>query len=208
MSHLDAEHQPGPWFNETRRIERDLSEMLGIAKGVLYDGFVNDAEGLAFLNWAEAHPDIVSAWPGRIIHKRLREIFADGRVTDEERRDLADLLEVLVGGRAGMIGGEDAASTLPVDDPLPVIEVPDRVFVLTGRFALGPRDACERELRKIGGWPERDVTMRTDYLVIGTFSSRDWAQTSFGRKIEKAIKYRTKRGRPFIVPEDHWAASI
>lgn len=208
MAGLDADNQPAPWFNEARRVERDLSELLGIAKGVLFDGRVTDDESRALLDWAEAHPDVVSAWPGRVIHRRLREIFADGRVDDDERADLRELLDLLVGGRMGLLAGEAAPSNLPLDRPPPVVEIPDRVFVLTGKFAFGPRPACERELRRIGGWPEPNLTFRTDYLVIGSFSSRDWSQGSFGRKVEKAIAYREEHGRPRIIGEDHWAASL
>lgn len=205
---LDADGQPNPFFNQMRRAERDLAEMLGLAKGVLSDGVVTRDEALALLNWSEDHLDVVSVWPGRVLHQRLRRIFSDGKVTDDERKDLAELLTLLVGGDAGMIGGETTSTELPLDDPRPLIEIPDRVFVLTGRFALGPRPACEEELRRIGGWPERSVTKRVDYVVIGTFGSRDWAQTSFGRKIEKAVHYREKYGHPAIISEDHWAAEL
>jgi len=44
--------------------------------------------------------------------------------------------------------------------------------------------------------------------VLGTFGSRDWVHTSFGRKIETAIRYRDKGAPIAIVSEDHWAASL
>ncbi len=52
------------------------------------------------------------------------------------------------------------------------------------------------------------MTQRTNYLIIGTFGSRDWVHTSFGRKIEKAVQYRIAGCRLAIVGEDHWAASL
>jgi hypothetical protein len=42
----------------------------------------------------------------------------------------------------------------------------------------------------------------------GTFGSRDWVHTSFGRKIQKAVDYRTSGSRLAIVGEDHWARCI
>lgn len=85
---LDQDGQPQANFNEHRRITRDLAEMLGLAKGVLADGRVSDEEVRALNAWTEAHPDVVSAWPGRILHRRLRTILSDGRVTNQERADL------------------------------------------------------------------------------------------------------------------------
>jgi hypothetical protein len=53
------------------------------------------------------------------------------------------------------------------------------------------------------------VTLRTSFLVIGTFGSEDWAHSSFGRKIEKAMDLR-RRGVSSIriVGEDHWATAL
>jgi hypothetical protein len=52
------------------------------------------------------------------------------------------------------------------------------------------------------------VTKRTDYLVIGTFGSRDWVHTSFGRKIEKAVSLRGSGSGIAIAVEDHWVQCV
>lgn len=200
--------QPEPAFNATRRIQRDLAEMLGLAKGILFDGVVSEDEAMALMSWADDHREITQGWPGNVLYRRLRQIFADGHASDEEREDLKDLLEQLVGGEAGMIGGETATSHLPLDDPPPTIEIPDRVFVFTGRMAYGTRRACADAVKQVGGWVEPRVTTRTDILVVGTFGSRDWAQTSFGNKIRQAVEYREKYEAPAIVSERHWAAGL
>ena len=195
-------------FNRARRAERDLCEMLGIVKGVLADGVVNEAEAALLKNWASQHPDATEQWPVNIIKERLDTIFADGRVSSAEQRDLADLLESVVGGKAGIIAGKDAATDLPVDRPPPKFVWPDSTFVFTGKFAFGPRTACERAVVKLKGTCERSVTKGTDYLIIGTFGSRDWAQTSFGRKIAKAVEYR-EAGTPLaIAAEEHWVSAL
>lgn len=205
---MDRHGQPDPRFNAVQRIKRDLAEMLGLAKGVLADGDVTEEEAFLLMNWADDHPEIIQGWPGNVLYRRLRRIFEDGHASEEEREDLKELLELMVGGDAGMIGGETATSHLPLDRPVPVIEVPDRVFVFTGRFAYGTRKAIQEAVKRVGGWPEPRVTTKTDYLVVGTFGSRDWAQTSFGRKIQKAVEYRDRHSRPQIVSERHWAGSL
>lgn len=195
-------------FNRARRAERDVSEMLGLAKGVLADGVVTEAEAALLVSWAAGHPDATEQWPVSILKARLDRVFADRRVDEAERRDLADLLESIVGGKAGIIVGEDAATELPVDRPPPEILWTGCVFVFTGKFAFGPRADCERQAVKLGGACERAVTRRTRYLIIGTFGNRDWVHTSFGRKIEKAVQYRDD-GLPLaIVAEDHWASAL
>lgn len=206
---LDSDDQPfNVRFNRARRAERDLSEMLGLAKGVLADGVVMEEEAKLLNNWVKQHPDATEQWPVNILKARLEEIFADGVVDEIERQDLAELLESMVGGNAGIIAGKDAAAELPVDRPQPTISWSGAIFVFTGKFAFGPRSACEREAAKLGGVCEGRVSRRTNYLVIGTFGSRDWVHTPFGRKIEKAVEYRAKGIPLAIISEDHWADAL
>jgi NAD-dependent DNA ligase len=182
--------------------------MLGIVKGVLADGVVNEAEAALLNDWATQHPDATEQWPVNIIKERLDTIFVDGKVSTAERRDLAELLESVVGGKAGIIAGKDAATDLPVDRPPPTFVWADATFVFTGKFAFGPRTACERAVVKLKGAYERSVTKETDYLIIGTFGSRDWVHTSFGRKIEKAVEYREAGAPLAIAAEDHWVSAL
>jgi NAD-dependent DNA ligase len=107
-----------------------------------------------------------------------------------------------------MLAGEDAATDLPLDRPPPVIQWPESVFVFTGKFAFGPRRDCERQVQNLGGVCEPNITQRTNYVVIGTFGSRDWVHTAFGRKIEKALGYRESGIQLAILAEDHWAGSL
>ena len=53
-------------FNRARRAERDLCEMLGLVKGMLADGVVNDQEVHYLINWAAEHPDATEQWPVNI----------------------------------------------------------------------------------------------------------------------------------------------
>ena len=206
---LNPDGQPlSAGFNSHRRLERDISEMLGLAKGILFDGKVVDEEAVLLGDWIAAHPDLRDTWPVDILNGRLGQIFADGIVTEAERSDLKELLNQLVGGEAGLIGTGNAATTLPLDKPAPSITFRDQVFVLTGKFAFGPRTECERFTAEAGGLCEDNVTLKTRYLVIGTFGSRDWIHTSHGRKIERVLAYRKSGARIAIVGEDHWAASL
>jgi hypothetical protein len=206
---LDADGQPRNLaFNRARRTERDICELLGLAKGLLADGVVTDNEAALLRDWVDRHPDAYDVWPISALYQRLNRAFADGVIDEAERLDLAELLESLVGGEAGVIAGADAATELPIDRPAPTIIWRASVFVFTGKFAFGPRKDCERQVRNLGGECEPGVTQRTNYLVVGTFGSRDWVHTSFGRKIEKAVSYRQAGQRLAVLSEDHWAGSL
>jgi hypothetical protein len=199
---------PHPSINVEHRVRRDIAEMIGLARGVLADGTVSEDEAMALMTWVDDHSDVTLAFPGNVIYRRLRTIFSDGHASTEECEDLRGLLNELLGGDGGTVGGETASTGLPLDHPPPPMEVTNRVFVLTGRFAYGTRGACEEAIRSIGGWCEKSVTKHTDYLVIGAFASRDWIQTPYGTKIVKAQEYRDRFGIPTIIAEEHWVANL
>lgn len=195
-------------YHRSRRVARDVAEMLGLAKGVLADGVVTEAETLMLREWVAAHPDVTGEWVGRALVARLDRIFTEGEVGEEERRELQELLESLVGEGGGVLLGSSTATTLPLSQPPPDLVFPGRSFAFTGRFAFGPRSACEAEVRRLGGEVHPAILRSTDYLVIGTFGSPDWVQSSYGTKIRQALSYQEKRGLPFIITEDHWAAFL
>lgn len=207
---LDPHGQPyGVQFNRAGRCERDLCEMLGLAKGMLADGVVNADEARYLHDWGLRHPDALDRWPLNLIFTRLHQCFADGQIDDAERAELQALLAQLVGGTASLVLGFEAATTLPLDDPAPLIcWGPDEVYVFTGRFAYGTRAHCEREATERGCSCEANVTRRTSFLVIGTFGSRDWQTSVYGAKILKAVKLRDSGFAIRIVGEDHWADAL
>ena len=97
------------------------------------------------------------------------------------------LLDQLVSGELSAVCDTDAATTLPLDQPPPTLAWVGMTYVFTGKFAFGTRRDCEREVEKRGGACESTITKSTSFLVIGTFGSRDWVHTAFGREIEKAV---------------------
>jgi len=207
---VDPHGQPvNPFFNRKRRIDRDVSELLGLAKGMLSDGVVSDDEARYLRDWSLNHPEAMQQWPTSIVFARLHHFYADGRIDDEERAELNDLLASLVGGTASLLLGFEGASTLPLDKPPPLIcWGGDEVYVFTGKFAYGTRKHCEREVVQRDSRCESDVTRRTTFLVIGTFGSEDWAHTSYGRKIQRAVELRAAGFPLRIVGEDHWAEAL
>jgi NAD-dependent DNA ligase len=195
-------------FNRARRAERDLCELLGLARGLLADGVVTADEATLLPEWVARHEDALDHWAVRTDHIRLSAHFEVGVIDEEERADLKLLLDSLVGGELSAVCDADAATTLPLDQSPPTIEWSGQIYVFTGKFAWGTRQDCEREVVNRGGTCDPNVTKRTAFLVIGTFGSRDWVHTAFGRKIDKAVSYRQAGASLRIVAEDHWANSL
>jgi len=97
--------------------------------------------------------------------------------------------------------------SLPLDKAI-VIKIKNKSFCFTGQFLFGTRNACEDIVIKKKGIVFPRVRSDLDYLVIGSLINQEWAHTSYGRKIEKAVLYK-KKGLPInIISEDQWVWSF
>ncbi|MFH1725140.1 MAG: hypothetical protein ABII00_11045 [Elusimicrobiota bacterium] len=196
-------------FNASRRAERTIDELLGLCKGILADGVVNEKEAEALRSWMTANPETATIWPANVLADRLERIFADGRVDDDELTELRDLLTSITGQERDEPVAEHKATRLPVDDPAPPVEFPGRLFCLTGQFVYGSRKACEDAIVKRDGQCQGNPTSETNYLVIGTLCSHDWARSVYGRKIEKVVRGRqNEEYTAAIVSEEHWTRHL
>ncbi len=81
------------------------------------------------------------------------------------------------------------------------IDFDGNTFCFTGTFLFGTRSACHRAAEKVGGIPAPWITKKLDYSVVGTMSTRSWANTSFGRKIERAVALQ-QSGSPLVIIDE------
>lgn len=203
----DQHGQPISLFHRANNAAKAVDQLVGICTGILADGEVSEREALFFAEWVRSHAADTPVWPFTDVLNRLERIFADGICDAEEREELKQVMEAICGfSAAPMPQAETLSSTLPLCLPAPVaLQFPGKQFVVTGKFAYGARSAVFEAIQALGGQPlDTAPTRGTDYLVIGVFASRDWVNTSHGRKIEKAVQLREKGTGIRILSEEHW----
>ena len=196
--------------SEAHKLRKSCESLLGICAGILADGNLNEQE-IRFLDlWLKDNSDIANMWPGDVIAKRVRDVLADNVVTDEEIEHLKGTLEELIGGTLQETGATSGFSTrLPVnDDKASPIIFKDSSFCFTGNFLFGTRAACERAITERGARAVANVRKDLRYLVVGTLVSSEWANTSHGRKIEKAVEYQNYGCPILIISEEHWVRHL
>lgn len=189
---------------EQRILKRSCESLLGICAGMMADGKLNDDEIRFLDNWLADNDELTITWPGEVVVARVKSILSDGRITEDEREYLKSTLRDLLGGtleETGATGG--IATRLPLSD-VKTIKIDDSSFCFTGNFLYGTRKACENAVTERGGLVSPSVKVDLNYLVIGTMASREWAHSSHGRKIEKALEYQNKGHSVFIVSEEQW----
>ena len=195
-------------LDRSRLTDRALDELIGICRGILFDGIVSEEEAVRLLEWLDANPLAREAWPGDTLHRQLTVTVTETGLDPAWEGELLRLLAEIVGQPAPVGYRAVATTTLPLDQPPPAIVFAERVFCLTGNFQLGPRRLVEEAILALGGALKKAPTRQTDYLVVGSLGSEAWMHSSFGRKIETAINLRASGHSLAIIGESHFLLSI
>jgi len=202
---LDDHGQPiNRLYSRKRLNDRAIDELIGMSRGIIADQRVNQKEAVFLKSWMEANVSYCEDNLVNQLYCRIQEMLTDNVLDQNEQEELLGILREFTGESTVEIP-QNLSSIFPLCQPPPIIEFPTMTFCLTGKFAYGPRRICEKVIEERGGRSTNSINYAVDYLVIGTFSSSDWAHTSYGRKIEKAVEYREKSGGISIISEDHWA---
>jgi NAD-dependent DNA ligase len=208
----DENGQPRRLFkaNLENNVSKAIDQLSGICSGILADRILTEAEAEFFTDYVRRFAAYEPIWPFTDILARVDRIFADGVCDDEEREELKQVMEALCGHVEQSDPSETYSATLPLDSPLPdPILFSKHTFVITGRFAYGTRRKVFETISEVGGFPSDSPPNKdTNYLVIGTFASRDWANTNYGRKIEHAVELRELGTGISIISEEHWRRFI
>jgi NAD-dependent DNA ligase len=187
--------------------DRLIDELIGICRGIIADGVIEESEAIFLGQWIEGHREIADRWPVNVIYARVTEMLKDGLLSVEEQKELLETLRDLT-GEGSPFQDEDRATSLPLTRPEPTVSFPGNTFCLTGRFAFGSNLDCEETIIEIGGSVVDGPTLETDYLVIGEFCSPDWAHTTFGRSIERAVELQAQGNGIKIISEQHWVDAM
>ncbi|MDI1300603.1 MAG: BRCT domain-containing protein [bacterium] len=193
-------------FNRKNIDDRQIDTLIGISKGIVSDGVVNQGEAEFLLTWliqsiqSNENPVIIN------LLAKVEAFLADGVLDKEESQELLAILRK-ISGDSSEIGELAKTSSLPINVPAPSIVFEGRIFLFTGTCAYGSRKQCEEAIESLGGINAKNVTKDLSYLILGTYVTDSWAHESFGRKIEKAMTYRSQGAPLAIVTEDHWATA-
>lgn len=184
--------------------DRAIDELIGICRGIIADRKVNQQEAEFLLSWMENNAPHKRDPIINTLYWRIEEMLRDDVLNKDEQEELFYILNEFT-GETSVEHPNLLSSSLPLCSPEPDVLFSNKNFCLTGKFAYGPRRLCEAVVVERGGYTSSGVSGRTDYLVIGTFCSRDWIHTSYGRKIETAAEMRKTTGGINIISEDLWA---
>lgn len=180
----------------------EVNQFFGFCAGIACDNKITPGEVERLL--AQISPTLLKNDRIASLRKAALLSIQDGQITPEESQDICEWISKLVGDSAadtgvatfGNVGIVDGA----IDDPKRVV-FDGRMFVLTGKFEIGPRKAIATMISDRGGRWKDSVCGKTDYLAIAVTASKDWKHSHEGLKIIHAMDLRKKGGLPNLVVE-------
>ena len=138
-------------FRQPEIAERQIDTLIGLCKGVVADGVVNQVEAEVLRNWLAANEITVRSNPVTYaLLERVDGMLRDDHLDAEESAELLHALRTFTGETPAR--GEFIPSTdLPLDSPAPRIMFEGRSFMCTGTFAFGTREQCKQQITDRGG---------------------------------------------------------
>ena len=191
-------------FHRSRIGDRQVDTLIGVCKGLIADGKVDQREAEFLQAWLVQNRSVADNPVIQNLLQRVDAMLQDGVLDADESTELLGVLQAL-SGDASEVGELARTSGLPTDDPMPAVAFPGKSFLFTGTCAYGTRAQCRAAVEARGGINAKSVTKSLDYLVLGTYVTDSWMHETFGRKIEKAVDYRARGAALAIITEAHWA---
>ena len=125
-------------FNRKSIDDRQIDTLIGISKGLVADGKVDQVESEFLLSWliqsrqCSDNPIIIN------LLKRVESMLEDGVLDSDESAELLSILNKLT-GEPSEVGELAKTTSLPINDPMPDIIFKDMAFLFTGTCAYGTR---------------------------------------------------------------------
>lgn len=189
-----------------RITSRQIDELIGLSRGLVADGQINQAEVEFLQKWLAANEAISDQPLIQTLYRRVNDILSDGVLDADEAADLLDTLNRF-SNRDFELGEVLKSTSLPLCEPAPDLIFKGMRYTFTGTFNFGQRKHCEAAVIERGA-ATGGLSQKTDVLVIGVYATESWKHSSFGNKIMQAVEWRAKSLPISIVSEEHWVKHL
>lgn len=195
-------------------ITSSLQFLAGLVHGIMADGELSDQEVAALKAWIDANDFLAGTYPFDEINTLLYAILEDKVITTDEREKLMAFFGNLIEFKDSMNLNECDFKSLQEKYSIggicafcPEITFENKVFCFTGESYRAKRHVMAEAVRALGGIVRTNVSINTDYLIVGNAGNPCWAYACYGRKIEEAMQLRKEGAKVAIINEtDFWDA--
>ncbi|HPS02350.1 MAG TPA: BRCT domain-containing protein [Candidatus Sumerlaeota bacterium] len=198
--------------SEDGKTKSDMQRLHSIVAGIAVDDVISERELLGLSVWLEEHAHLKGNWPYDdirvMVEASLLEKQVDAAWMEEMKEFFLQFADIEGGRPACGKRVSENATILDVCDSEHMIVFTGSKFCFTGASSLYTREQFMEMVSDRGGEPQKALTQKTQYLVIGGEGNPHWAYTRYGRKVEKAVKMQ-KAGFPLIlIHEDDFLKAV
>ena len=169
----------GNYSAETKAL-RSLQDYL---KEISKDRVITNKELVPLIKWIAANDNLSGTHQYDLICKSIENVYNDGIIDENESKTICDTIEEIINPKN--------KENFFVSDDI-VIDFKDKNFVITGDFENGwTREKCKELIIEKGGKVKKNVSGKTNYLIVGNVGSNAWKFGNYGSKITDAIKNET-----------------
>ncbi|MBU5670281.1 BRCT domain-containing protein [Paenibacillus sp. MSJ-6] len=195
-------------------ITTDLHILQGIIHGILSDNKIEYSELSYLKEWLNDHDHLESMFPYDEIYSLLHTVMKDGMLDLNEtlllKAFFSDFIDTSISYNIHSGEMEQLKNQMNISGICalgPNIEFDGKLFCFTGESTRMTRSEIEKVILSKGGFFNKGITKKTNYLIVGSGGNPCWAFSCYGRKIEQAIKLR-KQGMNVIIAHeiDFWDA--
>ena len=187
-----------------KELKRRVNEFYGFCAGIACDGVITTEEALVLVDRIRLDPELSEGDRVQELNAAALSAISAGDVGRADSEKVRDRIACLVGDSfvdTGMATYGSVGSMEGAGRNARHIVFHERTFVITGKLGMGPKKAVGEMIEERGGIYAERLTSETDYLVVASVASRDWTQSSEGRKIQQALEMRRKGAGPEILQE-------
>lgn len=174
----------------------DIEVILGFAAGLVSDGSLNRTELSSFKSLLQQNDD----------EGVYRLLLAQINAYDDEDR-LIDIIKHFSGQYFQETGSVNEWPSTIADAIPEGFDFSNKKICFTGQVTGIPRSTLKRQSELLGCVNQSKVSSKTDILIIGDVSSKDWMYSSLGRKIEKAYNLKGLGHPIHIFNIEDWLAA-
>lgn len=198
-------------FNYENNSRKAIDVFTGLALGLLADGTINSKEAEFLNQWVRANERQLPAPFIQNLSPILTSIASANDIPEKTLHDLKGFLMQAIGhhsedetcDRVGRASGIIYDNIHPCD-----VIFSTSIFVLSGNFNNGSKKQLREIIESLGGKQSNGPpTRNTKYVVVGAKGSQQWATSSLGTKIERALELKESGQNVTIISEEiFWEA--
>ena len=193
-------------------VTADLQRLQGILHGIMSNNEITDIEVRHLDNWLQENDHLKGYYPYDEITSLILSVLEDNVITKDERDQLKVIFSEFIDQSKKTNIDFDKIQELKetyhldgITTSNPDISFENNYFCITGKFANHKRSDVAKVIEDLNGNISKNVSHKTNYLIVGSDGNKCWAYSCYGRKVEQATNFR-KEGMniQIIKEEDFW----